>query len=121
MLKTLRDAFKIKALRQKILFTFAMLVVVRIGSQLPVPGINGDFFQSWFKSTTDGAFNFFDAITGGSFLNMSILALNITPYITSSIIMQLLTMIMVARLYWDIINPADGSIRYVTVDNAPRK
>ncbi len=65
MLKTLRDAFKIKALRQKILFTFAMLVVVRIGSQLPVPGINGDFFQSWFKSTTDGAFNFFDAITGG--------------------------------------------------------
>ena len=91
MLKTLRDAFKIKALRQKILFTFAMLVVVRIGSQLPVPGINGDFFQSWFKSTTDGAFNFFDAITGGSFLNMSILALNITPYITSSIIMQLLT------------------------------
>lgn len=91
MLRTLRDAFKIKALRQKILFTFAMLVVVRIGSQLPVPGVNGDFFQQWFAATTDGAFNFFDAITGGSFLNMSILALNITPYITSSIIMQMLT------------------------------
>lgn len=91
MLTTLKNAFKIKEIRQKILFTLAMLVVIRIGSQLPVPGVNGDYFAQWFESQTSGAFSFFDAITGGSFLSMSILALNISPYITSSIIMQLLT------------------------------
>lgn len=91
MFTTLKNAFKIKELREKILFTFAMLVVIRIGSQLPVPGVNGNYFQSWFAAQADGAFSFFDAITGGSFINMSILALNISPYITSSIIMQLLT------------------------------
>ena len=91
MLTTLKNAFKIKEIRDKILFTFAMLVVFRIGSQLPVPGVNGEYFKSWFAAQSDGAFSFFDAITGGSFLNMSILALNISPYITSSIIIQLLT------------------------------
>ncbi len=91
MLTTLKNAFKIKDLRNKIIFTFAMLVVIRIGSQLPVPGIDGNYFKSWFAAQSNGAFGFFDAITGGSFLNGSILALNINPYITSSIIMQLLT------------------------------
>ncbi len=91
MLTTLKNAFKIKELRDKIFFTFAMLVVIRIGSQLPVPGVNGEYFKNWFAAQSDGAFSFFDAITGGSFLNMSILALNISPYITSSIIIQLLT------------------------------
>ena len=91
MLTTLRNAFKIKDLRNKILFTFAMLVVIRFGSQLPVPGVNGDFIQSWFAAQTGDAFSFFDAITGGSFMTMSIFALNISPYITSSIVMQLLT------------------------------
>lgn len=91
MLTTLKNAFKIKELRDKILFTFAMLVVIRIGSQLPVPGVDGEYFKSWFAAQGGGAFSFFDAITGGSFINMSILALNISPYITSSIIMQLLT------------------------------
>ena len=91
MLTTLKNAFKIKEIRDKILFTFAMLVVIRIGSQLPAPGVSGDFFRNWFAAQADGAFGFFDAITGGSFINMSILALNISPYITSSIIMQLLT------------------------------
>ena len=91
MLTTLKNAFKIKDLRDKILFTFAMLVVIRVGSQLPVPGVNGEYFRSWFASQSEGAFSFFDAITGGSFINMSILALGINPYITSSIIMQLLT------------------------------
>ena len=91
MLTTLKNAFKIKEIRKKILFTLAMLVVIRIGSQLPVPGVDRDFFSQWFAQQTGDAFNFFDAITGGSFLNMSILALNINPYITSSIIIQLLT------------------------------
>ncbi|MBO4980277.1 MAG: preprotein translocase subunit SecY [Lachnospiraceae bacterium] len=91
MLATLKNAFKIKEIRQKLLFTLAMLVVIRIGSQLPVPGVDTEYFAQWFAAQTGGAFSFFDAITGGSFLNMSILALNINPYITSSIIMQLLT------------------------------
>ncbi len=92
MLKTLRDAFKIKDIRKKLLFTFAMLVVVRLGSQLPVPGVDRNYFANWFASQqSTGAFNFFSAFTGGSFEKMSIFALNITPYITSSIIMQLLT------------------------------
>lgn len=91
MFTTLKNAFKIQELRNKILFTFGMLVVIRIGSQLPVPGVDAAVFQSRFADQFNGALSFFDAITGGSFINMSILALNISPYITSSIIMQLLT------------------------------
>lgn len=91
MLTTLKNAFKIKDLRRKIFFTLAMLVVIRIGSQLPVPGINTAYFKDWFARQSGDAFSFFNAITGGSFENMSILALNINPYITSSIIIQLLT------------------------------
>lgn len=91
MLTTLKNAFKIKEIRSKLLFTLAMLVVIRIGSQLPTPGVNRELFAQWFQDHTSGAFSFFDAITGGSFTSMAILALGINPYITSSIIMQLLT------------------------------
>ena len=91
MLTTLKNAFKIKELRRKIFFTMAMLVVIRLGSQLPVPGVDREAFATWFAARTGDAFSFFDAITGGSFENFSILALSISPYITSSIIMQLLT------------------------------
>ncbi|GFI25774.1 protein translocase subunit SecY [Lachnospiraceae bacterium] len=91
MLKTLRNAFKIKDIRNRIIFTFFMLIIIRIGSQLPVPGVNQEVFANWFAGQSSDAFSFFDAITGGSFEQMSIFALNITPYITSSIIMQLLT------------------------------
>jgi preprotein translocase subunit SecY len=91
MLQTLRNAFKIKDIRNRILFTFFMLVVIRIGSELPAPGVDGEVFKQWWESQSTDGLGFFNAITGGSFYNMSILALNITPYITSSIIMQLLT------------------------------
>ena len=91
MLETLRNAFKIKDIRKRIIFTFLMLIVIRIGSQLPIPGVKSEVFASWFASQTADGMGFFDAVTGGSFLNLSIFALNITPYITSSIIMQLLT------------------------------
>jgi len=120
MFKTLKNAFKIKELRNKILFTFAMLVVIRLGSQLPVPGVDRTYFSNWFAQQTGDAFNFFNAFTGGSFLNMSILALNITPYITSSIIMQLLT-IAIPKLEEMQKEGADGKkkiasiTRYVTV------
>ncbi|MCD7921926.1 MAG: preprotein translocase subunit SecY [Clostridiales bacterium] len=91
MLKMIRNAFKIQEIRNRIIFTLLMLVVVRIGSQIPAPGINAEYFAEWFSENSGNAFGFFDAVTGGSFENMSVFALNITPYITSSIIVQLLT------------------------------
>ncbi|ADL33359.1 preprotein translocase subunit SecY [Butyrivibrio proteoclasticus B316] len=92
MFKSLMNALKVKELRNKILFTICMLGVIRLGSAIPVPGMNVSVFQNWFKSLTESdSFGFMDRFTGGSFENMSILALNITPYITSSIIIQLLT------------------------------
>lgn len=78
-------------MRRKLFYVIGMIFVIRIGSQLPVPGVDSDVFRQWFQSNTGDAFNFFDAFTGGSFESMSIFALNITPYITSSIIIQLLT------------------------------
>ena len=91
MFETVRNAFKLKEIRSRIIYTLLMLVVVRIGTQLPIPGVNGSYFSEWFSGNTGSAFGFFDAITGGSFEKMSVFALNITPYITSSIIIQLLT------------------------------
>ena len=88
MFKTLANAFKVKDIRTKILFTLLMLVIVRVGSLLPIPGINSGYFASVFNSE---AFSFVDAFTGGSFLTMSVFALSISPYISASIIMQLLT------------------------------
>lgn len=91
MFETLQNVFKVKDIRRKLLFLLGMVVIIRIGSQLPVPGVDSNFFKQWFANNGGDAFNFFDAFTGGSFTQMSIFALNITPYITSSIIMQLMT------------------------------
>jgi preprotein translocase subunit SecY len=91
MFKTVRDAFKVKEIRDRLFYTFLMLIVVRIGCQLPIPGTTAENIASVVGQFENGAFGFFDAMTGGSFESMSIFALNITPYITSSIIMQLLT------------------------------
>lgn len=91
MFKTLQNAFKIKEIRQKLTFTFLMIVVIRLGSQLPVPGVNRTFLAQWLAQNTGDAFNLIDSFTGGSLASMSLFALGINPYITSSIIMQLLT------------------------------
>lgn len=91
MLKTIRKAFKIEDIRKRVMFTFLMLVIVRIGSLLPTPGVNPAIIQEFFANQSGDVFNFFDAFTGGSFTQMSVFALSITPYITSSIIIQLLT------------------------------
>ena len=96
-LNNVKNVFKLKEVREKLLYTFLMMIVIRIGSQLPAPGVDRTYFSNWFAAQTGDAFSFVDAFTGGSFLNMSILALNITPYITSSIIIQLLT-IAIAKL-----------------------
>lgn len=91
MFKTLRDAFQVKEIRRRLLYLLLMLFVIRLASQVPVPGVNTDFFKNYFTNNANDAFNVLNAFTGGGFTNFSILALSITPYITSSIIVQLLT------------------------------
>lgn len=92
MLQTLRNMFKVQEIRKGLIFTFLMLIVIRLGSLIPIPGINGaELSKFMFNLDSTGAFNFFNAMTGGSFETMSVFALSITPYITSSIIMQLMT------------------------------
>ena len=95
MFETVRNAFKIKDLRNKIFYTLIALVIVRIGSQLPVPGVDSSFITEWFNN--QNSLDFINQLTGGSLETMSIFALNITPYITASIIIQLLT-IAIPRL-----------------------
>ena len=91
MFKTLRNAWRIEDIRKRILFTIAMIVVIRVGAQIPVPGTNAEAVKEIFASLQNDAFNIFNSFTGKSLENFSILALSITPYITSSIIIELLT------------------------------
>lgn len=91
MFKTIRKAFHVPDIRKRMLFTFLMLIVVRVGSQLPTPGVDPDFLQRFLNQAAGESMSFLAAFTGGSLERMSILALSITPYITSSIIIQLLT------------------------------
>ena len=86
MFKTLRNAFKVKDIRTRLTYTFIALIVVRLGTLLPAPAISADVTAQWFANL-----GFFNNFTGGSFQRMSIFALSITPYISSSIIVQLLT------------------------------
>ena len=88
--RTFSKAWKIKELRSKLIFTLLMLVVFRIGSNIPVPGINREYLAQMFSGET-GLFDLFDLFSGGSFSNFTIFALGVTPYITASIIVQLLT------------------------------
>jgi preprotein translocase subunit SecY len=90
MLKTMAQALKIPDIRKKIVFTLLMLVVFRLGSNIPVPGIDRAVLQQVFTGNT-GLFDLFDLFSGGAFSNFTIFALSITPYVTASIILQLLT------------------------------
>lgn len=90
MIKTVTQAWKVPELRSKMLFTLLMLLVFRIGSNIPVPNMNRDKLAALFTGDT-GLFDIFDLFSGGSFSNFTIFALSITPYITASIIIQLLT------------------------------
>ena len=91
MFKTFGNALKVKEIRNGLLFTFFILIVIRIGSVIPVPGLNTDAISFYLESKFGDAGGFMNSITGGSFQQMTIFALSVTPYITSSIIMQLLT------------------------------
>ena len=93
MFKTFINALKVKDIRLKLLFTLLMLVVVRLGCQIPAPGVSQEFVKAMMGNIfgEDGVGGILGRFTGGSFEKMSIFALNITPYITSSIIMKLMT------------------------------
>lgn len=90
MIRTVAKAWNIPDIRKKIIFTLVMLLIFRIGSQIPVPGIDRDILAQTFDSGT-GLFALFNLFSGGAFSNFTIFALSITPYITASIILQLLT------------------------------
>ena len=91
MFQTIKQAWRIPEMRKKMLYTLLMLVIFRLGSCIPVPGINRILLTSTFDANEAGILGLFDLFSGGSFSNFTIFALSITPYITSSIILQLLT------------------------------
>ena len=90
MFKTIAKAWKIDDIRKKIIYTLLMLVIFRIGSNIPVPGIDRAYLDQAINNQ-EGLFALFDLFSGGAFSNFTIFALSITPYITASIILQLLT------------------------------
>lgn len=98
MANTLVNIIRIKELRDKILFTLFILLIYRIGAQIPVPGINFSALKLFLESQSNGAadplYEYFNFFAGGAFDNMSIFALGIMPYITTSIIMQLLLLVI---------------------------
>lgn len=96
MFKTLRNAFKIKDIRSRLFYTFIMLIIVRFGCQLPIPGIDSAQVKAFLESSLGDSFSLLNSFTGGSFESMSLFALNVTPYITSSIMVQLLTIVIPA-------------------------
>ena len=91
ILTTLANAWKVPDIRKKIIFTLLMMVVYRLGCAIPIPGINRTVLTSLFEGNEGGLFSMFDLFSGGAFHNFTIFALSITPYITASIILQLLT------------------------------
>src|ERR1700722_19504606 len=92
MLQAIQRILQVPELKSKIAFTLLMLIACRIGSFVPVPGINGEIALSYFKHATGGGQNFFqmvDIFSGGAFSQMTIVALGVMPYISASIILQL--------------------------------
>ncbi len=98
MLETVKNAWKIKELRERIIFTLSMLVVFRIGAHVPVPGINPAVLADFFREDT--LFGFYNVIAGGALSNFTIFAMGIMPYINASIIMQLLTVVVPKFKQW---------------------
>ncbi|MHB1653511.1 MAG: preprotein translocase subunit SecY [Desulfitobacteriaceae bacterium] len=92
ILDSLKNAWKVADLRKKIGFTLLMFLIFRIGAHVPIPFIDHDVLKKMIGSGS--IFDFFDTISGGSFKRMTVFALNITPYITASIILQLLTIVV---------------------------
>jgi preprotein translocase subunit SecY len=93
MFEKLANIFRVPDLRKRVLFTLAMLAVYRLGSHIPTPGINTDALQRAFEQQQGGLLGFYDLFSGGNLRKLTIFALGIMPYITASIILQLLTVV----------------------------
>jgi preprotein translocase subunit SecY len=93
MLEKLANIFRIPDLRKRILFTLAMLAVYRLGGHIPTPGINADKLQQFFEQNRGSFLGFVDLFSGGQLRRLTVFALGIMPYITASIILQLLTVV----------------------------
>jgi preprotein translocase subunit SecY len=93
-LEALANVFRIPDLRKRVIFTLAMLAVYRLGGHLPIPGVDAQKFQDFIQANQGTVFGFFDLFSGGTFRRLTIFALGIMPYITSSIILQLLTVVV---------------------------
>jgi preprotein translocase subunit SecY len=93
-LEAVANVFKIPDLRKRLLFALGLLAVYRIGAYIPTPGINFDRLQAFFAQNAGSLFGLFDTFSGGQFRRMTIFALGIMPYITASIILQLLTVVV---------------------------
>ncbi|MFI5174123.1 MAG: preprotein translocase subunit SecY [Terriglobia bacterium] len=93
MIESLRNIFKIPDLRNRVLFTLGLLAIYRLGAHIPTPGINGDLLEQFFQSNQGTIFGFLDLFSGGSFRRLTVFALGVQPYITASIILQLLTVV----------------------------
>jgi preprotein translocase subunit SecY len=93
--EALANVFRIPDLRRRVLFTLGLLAVYRVGAYIPTPGIDTDKFEAFFMRNASGGFlGYFDLFSGGMLRRMTIFALGITPYITASIILQLLTVVI---------------------------
>ncbi len=90
MLQSVQNCFKIPDLRRKILYTIGILIVYRIGGQITVPGIRSIILQEWFASAGSTIFGLYDMFVGGAFTRATVFALGIMPYISASIILQLM-------------------------------
>src|SRR5438876_8426917 len=93
MFEKLANIFRVPDLRKRVLFTLAMLAVYRLGGHIPTPGVNADALQRAFEQYQGGALGFIDMFSGGNLRRLTIFALGIMPYITASIILQLLTVV----------------------------
>ena len=92
--EALANVFRIPDLRKRVLFTLGLLAVYRIGAYIPTPGIDTHRFEDFFTRNAGGFLSYFDLFSGGMLRRMTIFALGITPYITASIILQLLTVVI---------------------------
>jgi len=93
ILESFRNIFAIPDLRKRVLFTFGLLAIYRIGSHIPTPGLDASALEEFFKASAGGLLGFLDVFSGGALRRLSVFALGITPYITASIILQLLTVV----------------------------
>ena len=93
MLEKLANVFRIPDLRKRILFTLGLLAVYRLGGHIPTPGVNADKLQQYFEANRGSFLGLADMFTGGQLRRLTIFALGIMPYITASIILQLLTVV----------------------------